>query len=191
MAQKLGEWGLRKKFSIDKLSRVGSVYFKKNVPEPGVQRGSVLKNTLIGLGKGKMTEYQFEKALKLSGVTGSQLGKRKKILGLVYGHGNSNLEKKQTDSKIKEKNLNRIRQERRNEFRVISAGAINSQQYAGGKEVGSRGVMERGIMGDLGVSRSKKAGDKIGGFASQYNDSKLPNNSAPKMPSVSIKQPGL
>lgn len=193
MAQRLGEWGLRKKFSIDKLSKVGSVYFKGNVAKPGVQRGAVLKNTLIGIGKGKISKYQFERALKLSGVAGSQLGKRNKILELVYGNEKKDMVAK-TDSKkaIKtndgktylsqeqiKKNLNRARQERINEESgPINRGATYSKQYAGG-QVKSRGLI--GYADNGAIERSRKIG-----FAADYKN-KLPDNPAPKGPAVGIK----
>lgn len=80
MVQRLGELSLRKKFSLDKLSKVGGVYFKGNDIKTGVQRGSILKSTLVGLGKGK-TKFQFEKDLKKYGV---KWNKRAEISELAY-----------------------------------------------------------------------------------------------------------
>lgn len=190
MAQRLDEWGLRKKFSIDKLSKVGSVYFKGNVAKPGVQRGAVLKNTLIGIGKGKISKYQLERALKLSGVAGSQSGKRNKILELVYGNEKKDMVAK-TDSKkaiktndgktyLTEKQVKRNLKVnmQRDESGPIDRGATYSKQYAGGQ------VKSHGLIGEMGIDIMER-NRKIG-FAADYKN-KLPDNSSPKGPAIGIK----
>ncbi len=80
MVDKIGRLVLAKKFSTDKLGKIGSLYFKGGAGDikAGAQRGAVLKKTLIQLGGGK-TKTQFDRKLKELGVMGSQKKKRNVI----------------------------------------------------------------------------------------------------------------
>jgi hypothetical protein len=90
------------------------------------------------------------------------------------------------------RNINRARRARMDEeAKAAGRGETYIKQYAGGREVESHGVMKHGTMEDLGVSWNKKAGDRTGGFAADYKNSKLPNNSAPKAPLTGTKPLGF
>lgn len=90
-----------------------------------------------------------------------------------------------TPEQIK-RNLGRAQAGRRYEYGAIDKGEM-TQQYGGG-DVKSFGVVHtRGSAGDIGIDR-ERAG-KIG-FAGNFQNNKLPGNSAPKMPPGGIKPIG-
>lgn len=168
MAQKLGEWGLKKKFTINKLQKVGGVYFRPSKSGgkiiSGVQRGANLKKTLIDIAKGK-TPYTFSRELQFKyGVAGSQAGKRREIIDLIEGGKKNGLTKEQV-----KRNLNFAKRERIDEAETISKGENYSKRCIGINDAKPRGI-------------TKKAGFNIeeagvaSGFAGDYKNSKIPDN---------------
>jgi len=179
MVQKLGEWGLKKKFNIDKLSKIGGVYFKGRGVKEGLQRGSVLKSTLVGMGKGKVTKYQFERALKQHGVIGSQLSKRNKILDLAYGDKKTGLTKEQ-----KERNLS---------F-TMKRDESGIDKKRGRQTVSAAASSVAGVKTSVGANLSVE--ENIGikkvtvGFVKNLNNKTLSNNQIDK-PIGGVKPLGL
>ncbi|MBI4779259.1 hypothetical protein HY797_02295 [Candidatus Falkowbacteria bacterium] len=183
MAQKLGEWGLKKKITVNKLKKVGGIYFRPNKSgtkiASGLQRGAILKKTLIEVAKGK-TPYAFNRELQFKyGIAGSQANKRKDIIGLVQGEKKNGL----TQEQIK-RNLNRAKRERINEAEILDKNENYNKPCIGISNIKSRGFTEKS------ASNIKETGIAPG-FAGNYKNSKLPDNSAPKIPAAGIKPLGL
>lgn len=166
----------------EKYERIGSINAKKILQGMDYITRSKLKAEARNLGTGKVSVLNFIKHIKEK--HGSVAAS--KLISATQKHFNDGI-----DEVAKKRNINRVRRQRmEEESESMSKGTAFSKQYAGGRLVESHGV-RHGTMEDLGVSWNK-AGGKIGGFASQYNDSKLPNKPAPsQMPSAGTRPIGL
>ncbi|MDO8592577.1 MAG: hypothetical protein Q7R92_02265 [bacterium] len=147
MAQKFGEFGLRKKFSLDKLSKVGGVYFKGNKngvkAAGGNQRGTNLQSTLIKIAKGKMP-YTVNRELQYKyGIAGSQEKKRKAIMELIKDHAKNEHAAKPVSEKKEKPSVPKYRQALDTDFKRY--------QYGGAKV----GVAEASGRPGIGVARPK------------------------------------
>lgn len=163
MAQKLGELSLRKKFTINKLSQVGGVYFRGSGIKPGVQRGSILQKTLVGLGKGKY-KYQFEKDLKNKyKVKWDKVDELSKIAyddkksGLSLARKEANLKRAQRD-RIYEAGLGK------KEYRTtqFAGSAVETKSYAAANTPEDMGAKRIGInTGSVGFAGGQTSNAKI------------------------------
>jgi len=166
----------------EKYERIGSTKAKEILQGMDYITRSKLKAEARNLGTGKVSVLNFIKHInKTHGSVAAS-----KLISATQKHFNDGIEEA-----AKKRNINRVRRQRtEEEFEPMSKGAVFNKQYAGGRSVESHGV-RHGTMEDLGVSWNKTGG-KIGGFASQYKDSKLPNKPAPsQMPSTGTRPIGL
>lgn len=134
---------------------------RKGTPKPTYYDKGEIKEILKHLGHGTVDK---EKKLVKSGKY-VKVGENNKYLS----------------PELIKRNLNRARSERiYEESGNMRGSAVFAKQYAGGREVQSHGVM-----GNIGVERGNT------GFASNYKNSKLPDNSEQKIPPAGIRPFGL
>ena len=164
---------------------MGQVYYIKDIKKidsgkfgPAKIAGKTIKNAaarnyVAKLATGGKTAGQIGEKLRKAGLRGDQWEKRLKYLKVIQG-GGSDLSEKRIKA-----NINRVRRQRMNESGVMTRGATYSKEFAGGR------VKSHGVMGDIGIDVEKRSG-KIG-FAANYRNSQLPNNSNLKSAPGGIK----